>query len=76
MTLQDTDKMPFGVHEGKRVGEVPPYWFDWASEKFKRAEGADALNAVLDYIDRNRAEIDRKLIEMGLSPRGTGGVWG
>jgi hypothetical protein len=27
--LDDDCKMPFGKHEGKRLGDVPDYWFRW-----------------------------------------------
>jgi uncharacterized protein (DUF3820 family) len=64
--LEDSDLMPFGKHEGKRMDKVPASYLDWFDTE------AQVTNwngkAVLDYIKRNRLAIDAELDEQGLIP--------
>lgn len=51
ITLTDTSEMPFGVHKGKPMQEVPANYFHylWAKEGFKNHKDSP----VADYIRRN-----------------------
>ena len=68
MTLQDSDKMPFGKHEGKQMDEVPATWLDWFSAEAE-PPFSEKAQAVLAYIEQSRVAIDAELDERGLIPR-------
>ena len=63
--LQDDDFMPFGVHRGKKMKDVPPGYLDWVSTKpsFQTTQGA-----VWAYINRCRQAIDDDLDKRGDIP--------
>ena len=55
MLLNDTDPMPFGIHQDTPMGQVPPIYLKWLMEnvyKTNKPRGADGA-AVHNYICRN-----------------------
>jgi hypothetical protein len=54
---QARERMPFGVHKGKPLGEVPAQYLAWLREQ----EWIADWPKVLAYIDANVVELDVEL---------------
>jgi uncharacterized protein (DUF3820 family) len=58
VSLNDTDSMPFGVHEGKPMNEVPSRYLKWLMDnvykgnKPRGADGADVHLYICCNMDR------------------------
>jgi len=52
----DTDKMPFGVHKGKLLIQIPDSYFVWLWEN-------DRAGRLKKYIEENVPEVQKKVQE-------------
>lgn len=57
--LQDTDPMPFGVHKGKQMDQVPASYLDWLHDQ----SWINDWPRVKRYIENNRRHIDQELLD-------------
>ena len=63
MTLQDTDKMPFGKYKGEPMQDVPASYLHWL---WSTGKEHDKLCPVADYIRRNMTALQQEY---------TDGIW-
>ena len=61
-SLNDNDPFPFGVHKGTLMEKVPSTYLDWLIDR----EWIGRWPAVVEYIERNRAVIDKELKDAGV----------
>ena len=60
--LTDNDLMPFGKFKGDKMQDVPGVYLDWLAGQ----DWIDKWPAVVEYIERNRAVIDKELKSAGI----------
>jgi hypothetical protein len=53
MKLEDTDKMPFGLHKGKLMQDVPVWYLHYLWTNGIRGNMREDAAAVADYIARS-----------------------
>ncbi len=61
--MEDTDLMPFGMHKGKQMQDVPASWLLWFKNEPKSNNFNSDRQAVLDYINYNMDVLKKELQE-------------
>ena len=52
--MEDTDLMPFGVHKGEKMANVPASYLMWVEDNVRENS---ITKKVLEYIEENRDAI-------------------
>ena len=58
MNITDEDLMPFGMHKGKKLANVPPEYLLYIYDNFKIQ--IDLKKYIKDNMDVLKAEVERK----------------
>jgi uncharacterized protein (DUF3820 family) len=56
--ITDESLMPFGMHKGKKLANVPPEYLIWISENFKI--NSDLKKYIKENMDVLKTEVERK----------------